>query len=57
MKYFFLNFQSSTATGFSDVYSISIVNILEYILISQIEFGLAHDSRSFRQTFAESLRI
>jgi hypothetical protein len=57
MKYFFLNFQSSTATGSSDVYSVSIVNILEYILISQIEFGLAHDSRSFRQTFAGSLRI
>jgi hypothetical protein len=57
MKYIFLNFQSSTATGSSDVYSISKVNIVQYILISQIEFGLAHDSRSFRQTSAESLRI
>jgi hypothetical protein len=37
---------SSTATGSSDVYSISKVNIVQYILISQIEFGLAHDSRS-----------
>jgi hypothetical protein len=41
----FLNFQPYTATGSSDVYSISKVNILKYILISQIEFGLAHDSR------------
>jgi hypothetical protein len=46
MKYIFFNFQSSTATGSSDVYSISKVNIVQYILISQIEFGLAHDSRS-----------
>jgi hypothetical protein len=61
MKYFlfkiFRVFYPSTVTGSSDVYSISKVNILEYILISQIEFGLAHDSRSFRQTSAGSLRI
>jgi hypothetical protein len=42
--FLFLNFQSSTATGSSDVYSISKVNILKYILIRQIEFRLAHDS-------------
>jgi hypothetical protein len=56
IKYIFFNFQSSTATGSSDVYSISKVNIVQYILIRQIEFGLAHDSRSFRQT-SGSLRI
>jgi hypothetical protein len=33
--FLFLNFQSSTATGSSDVYSISKVNILKYILIRQ----------------------
>jgi hypothetical protein len=35
MKYFFFNFQSSTATGSSDVYSISKVNIVGTIYFNK----------------------